>query len=824
MVKPFYKKWKLWIFTFLILFSVIYIFRQNTIPSLANILKWHSLLSASLNYPSNQLDQRPALDLLSDLPNGQSLKINKTENLLSNEDINIEGEQLFLIESKQDKIDDILEKIDILQRQIADLIVIKNENNKKVEDEAIKEFKEEVIEIDQEPQKQNNIEFVSYVSGGSNKVYPKILISEAQIGCLTDSKQEFVELYNPNDQEVDLSSWYLQRKTKTVSDYVTFAPNTLFSGKRINSNGYFLIARQDYFINLADIFIDNPLTKENSLIIKNPNGEISDKLGWGEAQDYELVPAQNPIEGQSIGRKPEQGDTDNNSIDFEIDTPTPKAQNTAYVAPIIPPEEPAFPTKNIVINEIKTEGQTVKDEFIELYNPNEFEVDLKSFALKKKTSTGTESNLVGDDSFLGIIPASGYFLIAPQSNDDESQNYTGLAAPDLYYSGKTFSVADNNTVLLYNDSGTLLDKAGFGQAQDFENAPSQNPETGKSLSRKLNGQDTDDNLADFEINTPTPKAQNIVYVASIDPIEAVEIVEPVEPVEPEDSITPIKDPPEIVLENILINEIQITGVTAKDEFIELYNPNDTNISLDGFSLKKKVYPSGNETNLIKSSDFIGTIPALGYFLIAPQVDSDGTLNYTGLATPDLYYSVKSASIAFDNAVLLYDKDDILQDKVGFGTAQDFETAPAENPPKDKSIERKILGQDADDNSQDFKISDESSPKENFSEVIIEAPIIEAPIIEAPIIEAPIIEAPIIEEPIIEEPIIEEPIIEEPIIEEPIIEEPIIEEPIEPFIELPVEHFIEPIIDDPIDDPSVESPPESLTENNVELVVELPVSP
>src|SRR3989338_968962 len=717
MVKPFYKKWKLWIFTFLILFSVIYIFRQNTIPSLANILKWHSLLSASLNYPSNQLDQRPALDLLSDLPNGQSLKINKTENLLSNEDINIEGEQLFLIESKQDKIDDILEKIDILQRQIADLIVIKNENNKKVEDEAIKEFKEEVIEIDQEPQKQNNIEFVSYVSGGSNKVYPKILISEAQIGGLTDSKQEFVELYNPNDQEVDLSSWYLQRKTKTGSDYVTFAPNTLFSGKRINSNGYFL-----------------------------------------------------------------------------IDTPTPKAQNTAYVAPIIPPEEPAFPTKNIVINEIQTEGQTVKDEFIELYNPNEFEVDLKSFALKKKTSTGTESNLVGDDSFLGIIPASGYFLIAPQSNDDESQNYTGLAAPDLYYSGKTFSVADNNTVLLYNDSGTLLDKAGFGQAQDFENAPSQNPETGKSLSRKLNGQDTDDNLADFEINTPTPKAQNIVYVASIDPIEAVEIVEPVEPVEPEDSITPIKDPPEIVLENILINEIQITGVTAKDEFIELYNPNDTNISLDGFSLKKKVYPSGNETNLIKSSDFIGTIPALGYFLIAPQVDSDGTLNYTGLATPDLHYSVKSASIAFDNAVLLYDKDDILQDKVGFGTAQDFETAPAENPPKDKSIERKILGQDADDNSQDFKISDESSPKENFSEVIIEAPIIEAPIIEAPIIEAPIIE------------------------------EPIIEEPIEPFIELPVEHFIEPIIDDPIDDPSVESPPESLTENNVELVVELPVSP
>ena len=171
-------------------------------------------------------------------------------------------------------------------------------------------------------------------------VYPKILISEVQSAGATDDKQEFVELYNPNNQDVDLTNWYLQRKTAGSSDWSTYVSNNLFLGKTILANGYFLIARTGYYLGVADVFTDNPITNDNSFALKNPNGDISDKVGFGSAQDFESQSTVNPGDSQSIGRKVlsdgTEQDTDNNSVDFELDTPTPRAQNITYVAPPAP--------------------------------------------------------------------------------------------------------------------------------------------------------------------------------------------------------------------------------------------------------------------------------------------------------------------------------------------------------------------------------------------------------------------------------------------------------------------------------------------------------
>jgi len=439
-------------------------------------------------------------------------------------------------------------------------------------------------------------------------VYPKILISEVQILPID---QRFIELYNPNSTEANLTGWYLQRKTETADTWGSLISSTKFDGKIIPANGYFLISRE---LESSDILFDITLSDSNSLVLKNPNGEVSDKLGFGEALDSEFLATQNPSSERSIGRKVVdelEQDTDDNLADFEIDTPTPKLQNITYVEPppltdTTPPEVsfsldptqnnldftisftvtdsivdtvsptgvggyvfrwqedgsawqedaittvdaspttvdlsrdftgedkktynfqvqatdvagnisdwlPVTPTsttisipavvKSILINEIQTAGQTTKDEFIELYNPNNSEVDLSGYALKKKTSGGTESNLVSLGSFIGTIPANGYFLIAPQINDDGSLNYTGSAGPDLYYSGKSYSMASNNAVLLYDKDNNLQDKVGFGTASDFETAVAVNPDDGKSISR-ITGIDTNDNSADFTVlDTPTP--------------------------------------------------------------------------------------------------------------------------------------------------------------------------------------------------------------------------------------------------------------------------------------------------------------------------------
>jgi len=166
-------------------------------------------------------------------------------------------------------------------------------------------------------------------------VYPKILINEIKIaGRDEDAKtivyDEFIELFNPNEFDVDLTDWYLQKKTSESSDFSSLAPSSLFDGKIINSLEYFLIAHSSStYASIADVLIFNySVTDNNTIILKNPNREIVDKIGIGEVNDCEINCAINPEPGQSIQRKYADGnflDTNNNANDLEIQNcPSPK--------------------------------------------------------------------------------------------------------------------------------------------------------------------------------------------------------------------------------------------------------------------------------------------------------------------------------------------------------------------------------------------------------------------------------------------------------------------------------------------------------------------
>lgn len=164
-------------------------------------------------------------------------------------------------------------------------------------------------------------------------IYPKILISEVQISSID---QRFVELYNPNSERVDLTGWYLQRKDSNDDSWSSLVSAINFEGKFILANGYFLISRE---ITNSDILLNITLSQDNSLALKNPNREISDKLGFGVAQEHETSPTINPDNDKSIGRKfvdSTEQDTDNNSVDFDLDSPTPKAENVEWVEPLAP--------------------------------------------------------------------------------------------------------------------------------------------------------------------------------------------------------------------------------------------------------------------------------------------------------------------------------------------------------------------------------------------------------------------------------------------------------------------------------------------------------
>lgn len=125
---------------------------------------------------------------------------------------------------------------------------------------------------------------------------------------------------------------------------------------------------------------------------------------------------------------------------------------------------------------------------MELYNPNSTDVNLQTWKLTRKASTGTESNLVA--SLSGTIKAHGFFLITPQTG------YLGLTPPDRTFSVAGSPIVSDNTILLYGPSGTtLIDKVGWGSAVDREGTAAANPLVGEGLERKANSSSTIDSMA-----------------------------------------------------------------------------------------------------------------------------------------------------------------------------------------------------------------------------------------------------------------------------------------------------------------------------------------
>lgn len=178
------------------------------------------------------------------------------------------------------------------------------------------------------------------LSGGQAKasLADHAVINEVSIDSLSGSggtEDDWVELYNPTAQAIDLSGWSIQKTSGTGGSLVKAS----LSGA-IPAEGYFLIVRDNIdtdqaLKDLADILVSDSfsLAQDNIIYLVNNNIAISgaadpdivDLVGFGEASYYEgAAPAPEIPEAKSISRVPAGEDTDENSLDFLVlNTPTP---------------------------------------------------------------------------------------------------------------------------------------------------------------------------------------------------------------------------------------------------------------------------------------------------------------------------------------------------------------------------------------------------------------------------------------------------------------------------------------------------------------------
>lgn len=233
----------------------------------------------------------------------------------------------------------------------------------------------------------------------------KILIAEVLMDNQDSASAEFVELRNPNSKSVAVDGWQLEYLSSSGTDWLAKAS---LEGN-IQAFDSLLIATDQLGIE-SDIQMSSGLARTGGHIrVLDELGIEIDKLGWGAAENPETTAAMDSLKGQSLKRSVDEDgqfvDSDNNLSDFFVsDSPSPSMSSIQQEACEVPkedeeildpvPDPPSHPVSNanLVLTELLIDpvapATDKEDEFVEIYNPNGFPVQIEGYVIE----TGSDFN------------------------------------------------------------------------------------------------------------------------------------------------------------------------------------------------------------------------------------------------------------------------------------------------------------------------------------------------------------------------------------------------------------------------------------------------
>jgi len=158
-------------------------------------------------------------------------------------------------------------------------------------------------------------------------------------------------------------------------------------------------------------------------------------------------------------------------------------------------------TALVRINEFST-GSTftsTSDEFIELVNVGTAPAELAGYRIVYRSASGTTD--VPLASLIGSIAPGSFFLLG-------GGGFTGTNANQRF---TTNLAQTGGGIALYDPTGAIVDSVGWGTATNafVEGSPAPTPPPVQgSESRLPDGDDTNNNAADFSVTVSTPGASN----------------------------------------------------------------------------------------------------------------------------------------------------------------------------------------------------------------------------------------------------------------------------------------------------------------------------
>jgi len=314
---------------------------------------------------------------------------------------------------------------------------------------------------------------------------PELLISEVSAGSATNSREEFIELYNSSERLIDFNkeNWSVQIASSSATNWKTpirtikltgyvypgiqYLIGTTFNQTESNES----VAYR--YPEAADSYYASALTASagHVRVIEDRGIEgqtVHDELEWvakPEASiDHRLafITVKALAAGTSLTRRAVENvlqDSDNDAIDFEIQT-TITPQSTTADQPALPVEEvpivtdpeiidgPGEALLPITITELLPNPATplsdTSDEYIELHNPNDTEIDITGYILQTGLTTFRKYTIPADTT----IPGNGYLAL-----------YSSQTKLSLINSG--------SKVALYGPNGTdlIVETEPYGTAE-----------------------------------------------------------------------------------------------------------------------------------------------------------------------------------------------------------------------------------------------------------------------------------------------------------------------------------------------------------------------
>ena len=267
-------------------------------------------------------------------------------------------------------------------------------------------------------------------------------------------KYEWIELFNPTNKEINIAGWQIEN-AKSKNETLT-----ILAGK-IPTKEYFLICRKE--IGGCDLIesklsLHNKYNKNGKLVLKSKPGDIIDvtpeavNSKWPAGNNQKPKKTMERIDPLVSGLDLKNWGTSQRTGG------TPKTENS--LVSFQPPEEvlpetqldPTISSKNIFINEIlpSPEGPDTENEWIEISNENNYEVDLSRWQIKytigtPRTYVFTDGTKIRPNEFLVLHRPQTKIILKNDGDSLELLNSKGEVVHQVTYKKAPLGQSFNRT-------------------------------------------------------------------------------------------------------------------------------------------------------------------------------------------------------------------------------------------------------------------------------------------------------------------------------------------------------------------------------------------